>query len=120
MIVVTHDLAAVAGLADRVAVVYGGIIVEVGPVVEIYHHPKHPYTAGLIGSIPGITPGRLRSISGESPRLVDIDRTSCVFVDRCAYATEICYTEQPDERAVGESTVACHHATPEGYPGIRG
>lgn len=82
MIIVTHDLAAVAGLADRVAVIYGGIIVEEGPVVEIYHRPRHPHTAGLIGSIPGIRPGRLRSISGEAPRLVDIDRTKCVFVDR--------------------------------------
>ena len=120
MIIVTHDLAAVAGLADRVAVVYGGIIVEDGPVVETYHHPKHPYTAGLIASIPGVRPGRLRSISGEAPRLVDVDRTKCVFVDRCEYATEICHVSQPDERAVGESTVACHHATPDGYPGIRG
>lgn len=120
MIIVTHDLAAVAGLADRVGVVYGGIIVEDGPVVETYHHPKHPYTAGLIGSIPGVRPGRLHSISGEAPRLVDVDRTKCVFVDRCEYATEICHMSQPDQRAVGESTVACHHATPDGFPGIRG
>lgn len=120
MIIVTHDLAAVASLADRVAVVYGGIIVEEGPVTEIYHHPKHPYTAGLIGSIPGIRRGRLASISGEAQRLVDIDRTKCVFADRCDFATEICELNQPELRFVGGSMVACHHATPVGHPGIRG
>ena len=120
MIIVTHDLAAVATLADRVAVVYGGIIVEEGPVTEIYYHPKHPYTAGLIGSIPGIRPGRLRSIRGEAPRLVDVDRTKCVFVDRCDFATEICHVGQPEIGLVGESMVACYHATPVGYPGVRG
>lgn len=120
MIIVTHDLAAVASLADRVAVIYGGIIVEEGPVAEIYHHPKHPYTAGLIGSIPGVRPGKLRSIEGEAPRLVDIDRTACVFADRCDLATEICRASQPGDRSVGGSTVACHHATPDGHPGIGG
>jgi oligopeptide/dipeptide ABC transporter ATP-binding protein len=120
MIIVTHDLAAVAGLADRVAVVYGGVIVEEGPVTEIYYHPKHPYTAGLIGSIPGIRQGRLQSIRGEAPRLVDVDRTRCVFVDRCDFVTEICHLSQPEARPVGESVVACHNATPVGHPGIRG
>jgi oligopeptide/dipeptide ABC transporter ATP-binding protein len=120
MIVVTYDLAAVAGLADRVAVVYGGIIVEVGPVTQIYHHPKQPYTAGLIGSIPGIRPGRLRSIRGEAPRLVDVDRTRCVFADRCDFATEICDVSQPELRLVRETMVACHHATPVGHTGVRG
>lgn len=120
MIVVTHDLAAVAGLADRVAVVYGGIIVEEGSVTDIYYHPKHPYTAGLIGSIPGIRPGRLRSIRGEAPRLIDVDRTKCVFVDRCDFATEICHKSQPVASHIGESMVACHHATPTGHPGVRG
>ena len=120
MVVVTHDLGAVAGLADRVAVVYGGVIVEEGPVVEIYHHPKHPYTAGLIGSLPGIRPGRLRSIRGEAERLVDVDRSQCVFLDRCDFATEVCQESQPEIRAVGESMVACHNATAEGHPGVRG
>jgi oligopeptide/dipeptide ABC transporter ATP-binding protein len=120
MIIVTHDLAAVASLADRVAVIYGGIIVEQAAVTEIYHRPKHPYTAGLIGSIPGIRPGRLRSIRGEADRLVDVNRSECVFVDRCDFATEICRTIQPEVRPVGESMVACHHATPEGHLGVRG
>ena len=120
MIIVTHDLAAIAGLADRVAVVYGGIIVEEAPVTEIYYHPKHPYTAGLIGSIPGIRPGRLRGIRGEAQRLVDVDRTRCVFFDRCDFATEVCQVGQPEARPVGASMVACHHATPVGFPGVRG
>ena len=118
MIVVTHDLAAVAGLADRVAVMYGGVIVEEGPVIEIYHHPKHPYTAGLIGSIPGIRPGRLTSIPGEAPRLVDVDRGRCVFVDRCEMATDICRVTHPDTRPLGATLVACHNAQPEGLAGI--
>jgi oligopeptide/dipeptide ABC transporter ATP-binding protein len=120
MIIVTHDLAAVAKVADRVAIVYGGVIVEEAPVAEIYHHPKHPYTAGLIGSIPGIRQGRLRTIKGEAPRLVDVDRARCVFAGRCDLATEICQSSQPEMRIVGESSVACHHATPEGLPGISG
>jgi oligopeptide/dipeptide ABC transporter ATP-binding protein len=120
MIIVTHDLAAVASVADRVAVVYGGIIVEEAPVAELYHHPKHPYTAGLIGSIPGIRRGRLRGIRGEAQRLVDVDRTRCVFADRCEFVTEVCQVGQPEIRRVGGSMVACHNATPEGHPGVRG
>ena len=67
MVFDSHGLAAVAGIANRVAVVYGGGIVEQAPVEDIYSRPKHPYTAGLVGSIPGVTPGRLRHIEGEAP-----------------------------------------------------
>ncbi len=120
MIVVTHDLAAVAGLADRVAVLYGGEIVEEGSVEEIYHRPKHPYTSGLIGSIPGVTTGRLRYIPGEAPRLVDIERRGCVFADRCDFVSDICRSVPPQTRMLGETAVACHHADRNGLPGIRG
>jgi len=95
MVIVTHDLAAVASLADRVAVVYGGVIIEEGPVVEIYHRPKHPYTSGLIGSIPGVRDGRLSFIRGEAPRLVDIDRGECVFADRCDFVSETARPSHP-------------------------
>lgn len=120
MVIVTHDLAAVASLADRVAVLYGGEIVEEDSAAGIYHHPHHPYTSGLIGSIPGVTPGRLRSIPGEAPRLVDIDHSRCVFLDRCSHATEVCGVEAPLLEPIGDGTVACHHAERLSLPGLRG
>ena len=120
MLFVTHDLAAVARVADRVAVVYGGEIVEQAPVDDIYHRPKHPYTAGLLGSIPGVTPGRLRPIEGEAPLLVDVDRDRCVFASRCEHATEICRSEAPGLSVAGSAEVRCHHATELDLPGING
>ncbi|MCL1597725.1 MAG: ABC transporter ATP-binding protein, partial [Actinomycetia bacterium] len=96
MIIVTHDLAAVAGIADRVVVLYGGEIVEDAPVVDLYHRPKHPYTSGLIGSIPGASPGRLRHMKGEAPRLVDVVRSACSFAERCPIATLICRSAHPE------------------------
>ena len=120
MIVVTHDLAAVARVADRIAVVYGGVIIEEASATDIFHQPKHPYTSGLIGSIPGVTLDRLRSIPGEAPRLVDIDRTGCVFADRCDFVKDVCRTEAPVAARVGASTVACHRATELDLPGVKG
>ncbi len=118
MVVVTHDLAAVARIADRVAVVYGGVIIEHAGVTDLYHTPKHPYTSGLIGSIPGVGPGRLRHIEGEAPRLVETNRTGCVFADRCGYAIDICRTRVPQLQRVGGSDVACHRATELNLPGV--
>lgn len=120
MVFVTHDLGAVARIADRVAVVYGGEIVEVAPVDDIFHHPKHPYTSGLVGSIPGVIPGRLRAIDGEAPRLVDVDQGMCTFSERCTYATGICRTVAPGATAVGHSEVRCHHAADLDLLGIKG
>lgn len=119
MVIVAHDLAAVASLADRVAVVYGGEIIEVAPAAELYHHPQHPYTSGLIGSIPGLGGERLRPIPGESPALIDVDHSRCVFADRCEHATGICTATPPVLERVGGSTVACHHAAVLDLPGIR-
>lgn len=119
MIVVTHDLAAVASLADRVAVLYSGEIIEEASAAELYHHPKHPYTAGLIGSIPGVTAGRLRNIPGEAPRLTDTDWSRCVFIERCAYASEVCSTP-PIAVRIGDTAVACHHAADLHLKGLRG
>lgn len=119
MVMVTHDLAAVASLADDVAVLYSGEIIEQAPATDLYHRPKHPYSAGLIGSIPGFTPGRLAHIPGEAPRLVDTNWSQCVFLPRCGYATEVCRTP-PDLRVVEASHVACHHAEALDLPGIKG
>ena len=120
MVLVTHDLAAVARVADRVAVIYGGTIIEHASVVELYHRPKHPYTSGLIGSIPGFTAGRLRHIEGEAPRLVETNRTGCVFADRCDNALDVCRTLVPHLERVGDTDVACHRAAELDLPGIKG
>jgi oligopeptide/dipeptide ABC transporter ATP-binding protein len=120
MIIVSHDLAAVARVADRIAVVYGGVIIEDAAAADLFHEPKHPYTSGLLGSIPGVSQGRLRSIRGEVPRLVDIDRGSCVFADRCDFVIDRCTTEPPLPRMVGASSVACHRANELDLPGING
>ena len=119
MIFITHDLASVARIADRVAVVYGGQIVEQASVGEIFHHPKHPYTSGLIGSIPGISTGRLHQIEGEAPLLVDISHDRCPFVERCEHATDICYSDNPAVSVVGDSQVRCHHGSDLDLPGLR-
>jgi oligopeptide/dipeptide ABC transporter ATP-binding protein len=118
MILVTHDLAAVASIADRVAVLYGGEIIEEAPVTDIYRRPRHPYTSGLLGSIPGVGTGRLRPIPGEAPRLVDIDHRRCVFAERCAHATEVCATSNPPLVTTDGHAVACHHAATLDLPGI--
>ena len=120
MIVVTHDLAAVASIADRVGVLYGGEIIEEAPVTDLYHRPKHPYTSGLIGSIPGVAPGRLVHIPGEASRLVDVERDACVFSERCGLATDLCRSVPPEMRMLSGTLVACHHADADGLPGIRG
>lgn len=109
LVIVTHDLAMVAAVADRVAVVYGGAVVEEGAVVDVYHRPRHPYTEGLLGSIPGLVRGRLRPIEGEAPALWDLP-AGCSFVDRCPYAVARCHREVPPSRAMGSGMVACHRA----------
>lgn len=118
MVFVTHDLAAVARVADRVAVVYSGVVIEEGTTTDIFHHPRHPYTSGLIGSIPGMSAGRLKHIEGEAPRLIDTDRSRCVFVERCGFATDVCRTSQPEPRSIGSTTVACHLTTELELPGV--
>lgn len=109
MILITHDLATVASIATRVAVVYGGRIVEEGPVDRVFYQPTHPYTEGLLGSLPGLMPGRLRPIQGEPPVIVDLPR-GCAFHPRCPYADTRCSTDVPVKETLGFSRVACHRA----------
>jgi len=109
LLLVTHDLGVVASVADRVAVVYGGRIVEEAPVVSLYRSPQHPYTDGLLGSIPILTPGRLRPIPGDAPALWEVPG-GCSFAPRCRYAVAACREELPEVRRVGESWVACIRA----------
>ena len=108
---IAHDLAVVAGIADRVAVMYGGTVVESGPVDEIYENPLHPYTRGLLAAVPttasdGTT--RLASIEGSPPDLL-VEPDFCPFQPRCTYAFDRCLAERPRLRDVGERhRVACH------------
>lgn len=109
MILVTHDLGVVASVADRVAVVYGGMIVEEAPARELYRRPRHPYTAGLLRSVPGLGPRRLEPIPGEAPDLWDAG-PGCPFAPRCGFAVAGCFAGRPAARSFGESQVACLRA----------
>ncbi|MBN1486608.1 MAG: ABC transporter ATP-binding protein [Anaerolineae bacterium] len=94
---ITHDLGVVAGMADRVNVMYAGSIIETGPVKYIYGDPHHPYTLGLLGSLPnpeGSMGVRLYSIPGEPPDLVGMPK-GCPFAPRCTFKVERCLHEMP-------------------------
>jgi oligopeptide transport system ATP-binding protein len=108
---ITHDLGVVAGLADRVIVMYAGCIVEEAPVKELYQNPRHPYTLGLLGSLPRLDaerPEKLNSIEGLPPDLINYPK-GCPFYARCNYRIDICAHEMPPLRTVGVGhKAACH------------
>jgi oligopeptide transport system ATP-binding protein len=110
IVLITHDLALVAEEADTVAVMYAGNVIETGPVREVFSEPHHPYTKGLLDSVPvGAERGDdLTSIAGSPPELHDIP-TGCVYQSRCPLATELCRAERPALQATGDGReVACH------------
>jgi oligopeptide transport system ATP-binding protein len=108
---ITHDLGVVAGLADRVIVMYAGRIVEEAPVKELYSNPRHPYTLGLLGSIPRLDeerPAKLASIDGLPPDLIDYPR-GCPFYARCHYRLDRCLEAPPPLETVGvRHKAACY------------
>jgi len=108
VMLVTHDMGVIAETADRVAVMYAGRIAEIGPVAEVIHRPRHPYTVGLMGSIPSIADERerLAQIDGAMPRLDAIPR-GCAFHPRCPRAMPICVEQRPELREAGTSMAAC-------------
>jgi peptide/nickel transport system ATP-binding protein len=108
VMLVTHDMGVIAETCDRVAVMYAGRIVEIGPVQDVIHAPAHPYTAGLMGSIPAMDEDRERllQIDGAMPRLTAIPR-GCAFNPRCQRAIERCRTERPDLIDAGATRAAC-------------
>ncbi|MDQ2049856.1 ABC transporter ATP-binding protein [Natronolimnohabitans sp. A-GB9] len=127
---VSHDLGVVAGLCDRVQVMYAGEIVERAPTEELYYDPKHPYTVGLMASIPRIGDDRdeLPTIPGSMPDLVDVP-TGCRFHPRCPYAEEACRLRAPslvdvetgvpaDEPAPNDHLAACHEYTDDLVDGL--
>tara|TARA_R100000365_G_scaffold3275_2_gene10507 strand:- start:2794 stop:4794 length:2001 start_codon:yes stop_codon:yes gene_type:complete len=108
MILITHDLAVVASTVDKVAVMYGGEIVEQGKCEDVLRTPLHPYTRGLLASAPRMSdvPRRLGAIPGIVPSLIgDVDY--CVFASRCAYARPECRTKKPPVRQVGDRQYEC-------------
>ena len=108
VMLVTHDMGVIAETCDRVAVMYAGRIVEVGPVAEVIHRPSHPYTAGLMGSIPAMDEDRERllQIDGAMPRLNAIP-PGCAFNPRCPQAFDRCRVERPDLVDAGPTRAAC-------------
>ena len=107
---ITHDLGVVAGLARRVIVMYGGYIIETSPVRELYVNPEHPYTLGLLGSLPRVDETertKLYSIEGLPPVLYQ-KPNACPFAPRCKWAMEHCWTENPPLMEVGiDHLAAC-------------
>jgi peptide/nickel transport system ATP-binding protein len=108
VILITHDMGVIAEAADRVAVMYAGRIAEIGPVRDVVQKAKHPYTAGLMGSIPTLSQNesRLTQIPGSMPRLTSIP-DGCAFNPRCPKVFAACHKVQPKPLAVDGSEVAC-------------
>jgi peptide/nickel transport system ATP-binding protein len=108
VMLVTHDMGVIAETADRVAVMYAGRIAEIGPVRHVVKSAHHPYTSGLMGSIPSVggEQGKLTQIEGSMPRLTEIP-SGCAFNPRCPQAGERCTVERPDLISAGRSFAAC-------------
>lgn len=106
---ITHDLGVVATVCDKVAVMYGGLIMEYGTADEIFYHPRHPYTMGLLGSIPHVDGGekrRLIPIDGTPPDLINPPK-GCPFSTRCKYCMNVCTQEQPPYFAEDKHRTMC-------------
>jgi oligopeptide transport system ATP-binding protein len=110
LVLISHDLAVVAGLADRILVMYAGSVVENATAEELFRHPRHPYTAELLKCIPRISGprlARLPTLAGQPPRLGEA-LEACPFAPRCCRAAERCRIERPQLMGSAMSQVACH------------
>ena len=108
---ITHDLGVIAGIADRVMVMYGGQVVEQAPVKELFANPRHPYTRALLKTIPALTgqrASRLQVIEGQPPIML-ADPASCPFCDRCIHVFDRCRRENPPRRAIDARPVGYGH-----------
>ena len=117
IVLISHDLGVVAGLADRIAVMYAGALVELASTAELFSAPRHPYTAALAGSVPRLDtrPGdRLPCIEGQPPRPQD-PLPGCRFAPRCALARDRCRESEPALEWSGDRATACHAPLPGGW-----
>ncbi len=118
IIMITHDLGVVADMADRILVMYAGKAIEYGTVDEVFYKPSHPYTWGLIDSLPRhdmTEKGELCPIKGQPPSLIQVPN-GCSFHPRCPYAKERCRVEVPASRPIeGSHVAACHFAGDPGF-----
>jgi peptide/nickel transport system ATP-binding protein len=114
VMLVTHDMGVIAETADRVAVMYAGRLAEIGPVRDVVKHPAHPYTEGLMASIPSLEHrvNRLRQIDGAMPRLTAIP-PGCAFNPRCDKAFDRCRSDRPNLLDAGATRAACWLYAPE-------
>ena len=108
VMLITHDMGVIAETADRVVVMYAGRVAEIGPVRDVIHAPRHPYTSGLMGSIPSVHQhaDRLVQIDGAMPRLNAIPK-GCAFNPRCTLVMPRCKSERPELMPAGASRAAC-------------
>jgi peptide/nickel transport system ATP-binding protein len=111
IMMITHDLGVVAGMVDRVQVMYGGTVVEAGPVVDVFDTPRMPYTVGLLGSVPNpnLLGRRLTPIKGAPPSLMNLP-SGCSFSPRCPLAADVCHESEPPLEAAGPTghDTRCH------------
>ena len=119
VIMITHDLGVIAGMCSRVLVMYGGVVVEQGTVREIFYEPKHPYTWGLLRSIPQKSgeKRKLIPIPGSPPDLI-APPPGCPFVARCPYAMNICNSELPELTRLSDTHCARCRLLDEGAPHV--
>ena len=117
IILITHDMGAVAEMAERMIVMYAGRKAEFGPVDQIINHPRHPYTKGLISCVPHIVSDMteerpdLVEVPGIVPSLKDFGQDRCLFASRCTYVTDKCRASRPEERLFSDGQIAdCWHA----------
>ncbi|MDN5362194.1 MAG: peptide/nickel transport system ATP-binding protein [Moorella sp. (in: firmicutes)] len=112
IILITHDLGVVAAMADEVAVMYAGSIVERGPVAQIFDRPAHPYTRALLRSVPRLGKEELVPIGGQPPTLLNLP-AHCAFLPRCPQAGAECWGDKPGLREIGpDHAAACHRLIP--------
>jgi oligopeptide/dipeptide ABC transporter ATP-binding protein len=117
IVLITHDLGVVAGIADRVAVMYAGRVVETAPAEALFSSPAHPYSAALLATVPrlhGTTLERLSAIAGQPPAPQE-QLPGCRFAPRCPAARPVCRRQDPSMTASGDRAVACHAPLPQGW-----
>ncbi|MGB3292615.1 MAG: ABC transporter ATP-binding protein [Phormidesmis sp.] len=113
---ITHDLSLLAGIADRILVMYAGQVVEAAPLHQLYENPRHPYTLGLLQSLPRLDEARrthLKPVKGQPPDLLNYP-TGCPFAPRCPFVIDRCHQEDPPLTAVGKAHQAACWVQPQG------